>query len=104
MQIKFTIKAQNKLNDITDYIAYNLKNPQAALDLIDDIEKTTQNLPQFPNSHKTYITYRNTDFKAIYIKNYVLMYHTENDCLFIDYIEYAKRGKKSILKGLLYNN
>lgn len=100
MQIKFTINAQNKLSDITDYIAFKLKNPQAVLALIDIIEKTAQDLALFPNSHKTYIAYRNKEIKAVYVNNYIMLYHAENDYVYIDYIEYAKRSKKNILKGL----
>lgn len=48
--LKFTPVAEDDLDNIFQYIAENLKAPKAANDLMDEIERQTMRLSDFPYS------------------------------------------------------
>lgn len=50
-RIEITEPAERDLSKAADYIAHELRNPQAAVDLLDLAEKTLNGLTELPNRH-----------------------------------------------------
>jgi toxin ParE1/3/4 len=86
------------LTEITDYISYNLKNPQAAYLLVDEVEKVIRSFEPYPSAaDRKYLYYR------IYVKNFIIYYvviddeYDELKIMEIRRILYNKRDKKKLI-------
>jgi len=53
-EIKYLPSFQQELNDIVEYITFTLEAPQAALNLLDELEKSIKDLKLFPLAHRIY--------------------------------------------------
>ncbi|MGB4503938.1 MAG: type II toxin-antitoxin system RelE/ParE family toxin [Syntrophaceticus sp.] len=53
-EVKYLHLARKDLTDITTYIADHLKAPKAAVDLLNELDKSISRLEQFPYSCKVY--------------------------------------------------
>lgn len=79
--LEITASAESDLDQITDYLSRSLSNPQAALALLDDIERISEILEATPelfplcsDSRLARLGYR----KAV-VRTYVLVYEIDRD-------------------------
>ena len=93
--------ADEDIESALDYIAYNLYNKKAAIDLKKEIDKAIDTICEFPFSSSNcecfLIEDKNT--RHIPIKNYTLIYEI-NECkkeLYILYFRYSRMDLKNIV-------
>lgn len=104
-KVRFLPLFEWDLADITDYIFYNLKNPQAANLLVDEIEKAIRERLVCPESFEPYPSNkdRKHPYYRIYVKNFVIYYvviDDENDkskIMEVRRILYSKRDKRKLV-------
>lgn len=74
--VKLYARAYRDLDGIYTYIAENLSEPDAALNVIDELEKAIFSLEQFPErgSIRRIGAYANGDYRQLFVKNYVIVY------------------------------
>lgn len=101
-KIIVTEPAQKDLRDAISYISNELKNNQAAVNLIDLVEKTVNSLTDMPERYALVddeILARE-GFRFITIKNYLLFYivRKETETVVIQRFLYAKRDWMNILR------
>ena len=97
-----TEPAQKDLRDAVSYISNELKNKQAAFNLLDLVEKTAKSLADMPERYAVVddeILSRE-GFRFIPIKNYLLFYtvRKETQTVVIQRFLYARRDWMTILK------
>lgn len=93
------------LAEITDYISYNLKNPQAAYLLVDEIEKAIKERLACPESFEPYPSAKDRKYPyyRIYVKNFVIYYvviddeNDESKIMEVRRILYSKRDKSKLI-------
>jgi plasmid stabilization system protein ParE len=101
---EFTDSASKDLDDILDYIANNLKNPNAAKDLFDGIKAEIKNICSFPLSaqevENEFIVVQGV--RRVTVGNYNLYYYPNesNNIITILRIIYGKRDLSYILRDL----
>ena len=73
--------AENELNAIVDYMAFDLGNPEAANDFLDDIENTYDTLESMPNAFPyckdAYL--RANGYRQVGVKDYIMIYRIEDE-------------------------
>ena len=93
------------LAQITDYISYNLENPQAAYLLVDEIENAIIERLECPESFEQYPSSKNRKYPyyRIYVKNFIIYYviiDDENDefkMMEVRRILYNKRDNRNLI-------
>lgn len=97
-----TESAQKDLEDTVSYISNELKNNQAALRLLEQVEKEVGSLSEMPERYKLVEdeTLARAGFRFIVIKNYILFYIVRNDTktVVVQRFLYARRDWLNILK------
>lgn len=92
--------AQDDLFQALEYLSNTLDAPGAAADLLDEFDKTVQQIAQFPYAHELYRTDRpiKDEIRKVPIKNYVLYY-----AVFPERIEIRRflHGRRDRSKGIL---
>lgn len=92
--------AQDDLFQALEYLSNALDAPGAAADLLDEFDKTVQQIAQFPYAHELYRTDRpiKDEIRKVPIKNYVLYY-----AVFPERIEIRRflHGRRDRSKGIL---
>jgi plasmid stabilization system protein ParE len=85
--------AKNDISDIVDYIAKKLQAPQAALNLLDELEDKIQKLTSNPYVHRLYKPAMpiDTEYRILPVKNYLVFYVVFDDIIEIHRIIYKKR-------------
>ncbi len=101
-KIVVTDPAQKDLQNAVSYISNELKNKQAAINLLDLVEDTVKSLTDMPERYAVVddeILSRG-GFRFIQIKNYLLFYIVRKDIqtVVIQRFLYARRDWMSILK------
>ncbi len=100
-KIIVTEPAQKDINDALSYITYELKNKQAAITLLDEIEKTVDSLTEMPSRQPLlkddYL--KKEGFRVIKINNYLLFYVVRGipESVVIERFLYAKRDWMNII-------
>ena len=99
-EIKYLPSFYQELNAIVDYITYTLEAPQAANNLIDELENAINNLKDFPLAHRLYrpIKPLPTEYRILPVKNYYVFYIILNDIIEIHRIIYKKRDLSQLIK------
>ncbi len=86
--------AQNDLLQAVDYLERVLDAPQAAENLLDEFDKSIQQIVRFPYSHELYRTNRplRDEIRKVPVKGFVLYY-----AVFEDYVEIRRflHGKRN---------
>ena len=100
-QIVITQVARRDIFQAVDYITYVLKNPKAANDLIDEINRKINALVPFPTAHpivqdKLLATWQ---IRFIKIKNYLAFYLIKENKIIVFRFIYIKRNWISILNS-----
>jgi len=75
-ELKITTKASEDLDEIYAYIAGEINNGTAALNLLDDIEKSILRLKKFPFScsYVEDINLKRKGYRKLIVKNYIAFY------------------------------
>lgn len=101
---KLTPIANADMEEATLYISDNLHNPQAALDLLDNIDEAIEQICIFPYAQPdcTCFLITNPEFRHIQVKNYTLVYRIKEDekLLHILFFRYAKMDLIKVFAGI----
>lgn len=99
-EIKYLPLAKKDLTDITTYIAEHLKAPKAAVDLLNELDKSISRLKQYPYSCKVYqpIKGLENEYRLLPVKNYAVFYVVKEQVVEIHRVVYAKMDLTKIIK------
>ena len=100
-KINYSPEALQDLDDIGDYIAIELSNPQAALRILNIIIEDITLLANNPlmGANLSSITGIASDYRFLVVRNYLVFYRFSNGIIFVDRILYGRRDYLSILLG-----
>jgi len=100
LDIVYLPSFQQDLDAITDYIAYTLEAPQAASNLLDELEKSINDLKMFPLAHRLYCPIRSltVEYRVLTVKNYLVFYVVLEKTIEIHRIIYKKRNLSQLIK------
>ena len=100
IKLKYLPLALKDLTNITDYIVYTLKAPKAALDLINEFDKSISHLQQFPYSCRAYqpIEKLETEYRMLPIRNYLVFYLVTDQNVEIHRIIFGRMDINKIIK------
>lgn len=98
-KLRYAPEAANDLEEIRDYIAQELMNPDAAEHTLEEIAKRLRLLCQQPLLGKrlTYGTGIETDERFLVCGRYLAFYHVFQDAVLVDRILYNKRNYQALL-------
>ena len=101
--VRYSPEAEDDLVGIKDYIAEQLLNPVAAIQLLTKITKRIRALEQFPNmgTPLSSIIGLVTDYRFLVCANYLAFYRIDGNDVNIIRILYGRRDYVSILFGEL---
>ena len=90
---------EHDLNEITDYIVYRLRNPDAADHLIDKVEKAIYDRLPMAESFEPYhgIAEREYPYYWIKVNNFIIFYVVIDSIMEVRRILYMKRSMKKLL-------
>jgi len=99
-EIKYLPSFQQELNTIIEYITFTLEAPQAALNMLDELEKSINNLKLYPLAHRLYrpIKPLQAEYRVLTVKNYLVFYIVLEKTIEIHRIIYKKRNLSQLLK------
>ncbi len=93
--------AKEDMEHIVYYISNNLKNRMAALNLVDELIKWTNNILEFPYGNPEYIPIKllKNQYRTGKVKNFVMFYtiNEEDKTVIIVRVLYQKRDMNKIL-------
>ena len=97
--LRFLPLFENDLNEITDYIAYRLHNPEAAERLIDSVERAIYERLPIAEAFEPYkgINEREHPYYWIGVNNFVVFYVVIDSVTEVRRIFYRKRNMKKLL-------
>ena len=99
-EIKYLPSFLQELNAIIEYITFTLEAPQAASNLLDELEKSIHNLRDFPFAHRLYRPIKpiSTEYRVLTVKNYLVFYVVLGEIIEIHRIIYKKRNLSQLIK------
>jgi len=99
-EIKYLPSFQQELNAIVEYIIFTLEAPQAALNLLDELEKSINNLKTFPLAHRLYRPVKpiQTEYRVLTVKNHLVFYVVLDETIEIHRIIYRKRNLSQLVQ------
>jgi addiction module RelE/StbE family toxin len=99
-EIKYLPSFQQELNAIVDYITFILEAPQAASNLLDELERSINDLKIFPLAHRLYHPIRPipTEYRVLTVKNYLVFYVVLGETIEIHRIIYKKRNLSQLIR------
>ena len=101
-KIEYLPAAQNDLLEILKYIAVNLCNKKAAIEITEEIVAKIDGLAEFPYKNAVHNPIRplNYEYRKLSVKNYLVFYRVNEDLKLITVVRviYARRDVNSILK------
>lgn len=91
--------SRNDLDDIYEYIASELENPNAAHETITAILDCAEQLEDFPfiGSIVEGLPFASDEYRFLSVRNYLIFYRLSKPRIFIDRILYCKREYHSLL-------
>ena len=98
-KVHYSDDSKQDLVQIGDYIADDLKNPKAALRIVNSIQDAIDNLADFPlmGTLLSAIIEVETDYRFLVCGRYIAFYRSQGEDVRIDRILYGKRDYISIL-------
>lgn len=87
---------EEDLTNIVEYIAWNLHNPLAAEEFLDDVQKAIRDRLTSSNSFEKFHSAKERlhPYYRIYVKNYVIYYVVIENVMEVRRIIYGKRNVK----------
>lgn len=87
------------LDEITDYIMYQLNNPIAANNLLDEINQVIESRAYNPKNYEKYDSARRrkVTYYRIYVKKYIIFYTVKNNTMEVRRILYGRRNFAKLL-------
>lgn len=87
---------EDDLNEIVDYISIRLKNPIAAQNLVDDVERAIQERLTCAEAFQPYPSVRDREYPyyCIPVKNFSIFYVVIGDTMEVRRILYSRRDIK----------
>lgn len=84
--------------EAVDYIADRLDAPQAAADLLDELDATIQRVAEFPYAHELYRTTRpmRDEIRKVPVKGFVLYYAVFEDTVEVRRFLHGRRDRSAI--------
>ncbi|MDR0310340.1 MAG: type II toxin-antitoxin system RelE/ParE family toxin [Acidobacteriota bacterium] len=103
VEIVYSTAALNDLEHIGDHISETLKNPIAALNILNEIQDSISNIADFPlvGAPLSSIVKIDTDYRFLVCGNYLVFYRAQVERVYIDRVIYGRRDYLSILFGKL---
>ncbi|MDR0840468.1 MAG: type II toxin-antitoxin system RelE/ParE family toxin [Christensenellaceae bacterium] len=103
VKLRYSKVALRDLEQIDDYIAEELKNPSAALNMVGKIQDAIDKLVAFPQMGAPLsIRYEGLDdYRYLICGHYLAFYRITEDVVFVDRILYGRRDYLKILFGEL---
>ena len=100
-KIAIAPEAQQDLDEIYDYILFDLGNPAAALRMIDKIMDAIDQLATFPHlgAPLSSIAKVESKYRFFVTDNYTTFYRVMGDTVFVDRVLYGRRDYLRILLG-----
>lgn len=102
-EIRITAKAQYDINQTADYIEFSLKNPQAAMTLLDEIDLEISSLSQMPQryalvSDKLLSAW---GIRYVKVKNYLAFYTISDETATVHVVRflYGKSNWRVLLQN-----
>ena len=99
-KLSFLPLFESDLIKITDYITNHLNNPEAALQLVDDIETAINRRLETPLAFAPYPTSKNRlyPYYRINIRNFSVFYVVIGDTMEVRRVLYTKRNIDNLLR------
>ena len=90
---------EEDLNDAVDYISQKLKNPDAALRLIDSVQSAIEKRALQPEAFEPFrsVKERHYPYYRIYVKNYIVFYVVIDDVMEVRRLLYNRKNYKKTL-------
>lgn len=97
--IFYSPESLKDLDDIGDYITYELSSPLAAYNLLTEITKTVDLLKNNPLMGASINSIANivSDYRFLVVKNYLVFYRYTKNNIYIDRVLYSKSHYLSVL-------
>ena len=91
--------AKQDLDEIFDYIAYELENPSSATETVNAILDATESLEGFPfiGSPVKGLPFCTDEYRFLSARNYLIFYRVTDSSIFIDRILYNRRDYLPLL-------
>ncbi|MDE4542457.1 type II toxin-antitoxin system RelE/ParE family toxin [Thermoanaerobacterium sp. R66] len=98
--IRYLPLASRDLSNIVSYVADELKELNAAMDLINELDTSISRLAQFPYSCRVYQPEKSlkNEYRILPVKNYLVFYVVKEDVVEIHRVIYAKMNLTKIIK------
>ncbi len=98
-QIKYLPIARRDLQDIVDYIAFDLEVPETAIKILDTLETEISTLRLNPFRGSIYSSSRGHKFqyRKLFVKNYVVFYLILEDSVEIQRVFYNRRNMNKLI-------
>lgn len=98
-RVKILPLFEEDLNDTVEYISKKLKNPNAALRLIDSIQNAIEKRALQPDSFEPFHSAkeRRYPYYRIYVKNYIVFYVVIDDIMEVRRLLYNRKNYKEDL-------
>lgn len=82
-RLRFLGTFEKDLNETIDYIQYNLNNPTAAINFVNDVEKAIYGRLECPLVFEPYLSRKERKHKyyRIYVNNYIIFYVVIGDVM-----------------------
>ena len=93
--------ARADLREIGDYISRELRNPDAALRVIQRFRKTIKPLAEFPEMGAPLLAAgkQSVPYRYLVCGSYLIFYHVSSDTVLIDRVLYGRRDYLALLFG-----
>ena len=89
-KIHYSEEALADLDNIWEYIAFKLKNPDAAINTVNGVMDAIDRLPEYPLSGTPLdvLIDIESDYRFVIYRNYLAFYHLGNNAVNIDRVLY----------------
>ncbi len=104
--IHYSLEAQSDLDEIWEYISFELCNPQAAENTVNKIMDTVDELETFSEigTALSSVTDMESDYRFLVSGNYIVFYRVAGQDIYIDRVLYGRRDYLRILFSDLPQN
>lgn len=98
-QIKYLPVARRDLQDIIDYIAFDLEVPETAIKMLNTLETEILTLQENPFRGSVYLSNRShgSQYRKLFVKNYVIFYLILEDTVEIQRVFYNRRNMNKLI-------